>query len=75
MCRVRAAVALWRRYLKAGHRRRVLKPLRILGNLASKVGQVLVLAGLDRSMGLVAAGCTKNPDHPKWENDAAPATR
>jgi branched-chain amino acid transport system substrate-binding protein len=53
----------------------VLKPLHILGNPASTVGQVLVPAGLDRSVGRATAAFTKDPTDPQWENDAAMKAR
>jgi branched-chain amino acid transport system substrate-binding protein len=49
------------------------KPLHIINQPSQSVASVLIPAGLDKSAGLVSAGCLKDPTDPQWKDD--PATK
>jgi len=45
------------------------KPTQFISNASSTVGQVLVPAGLEKSIGLITGAYTKDPTDPQWAKD------
>jgi branched-chain amino acid transport system substrate-binding protein len=47
------------------------RPLHIVPFFASSVGEVLMRAGLEKSVGLISSAVAKDPADPQWRDDAA----
>ena len=45
------------------------RPLHILNSVSTSIGSVLEPAGLEKSVGIISAGYTKDPTDPQWKND------
>lgn len=46
------------------------KPTHVLGSVAASVGAVIKPAGFENAQGVISAAYAKDPDDPKWKDDA-----